>query len=70
MQLTANDLRRLAAELVGEHGASAMTVARQALVSFEAEGAVDRARFWFTLCVILGDITEHRLDPDKTVTIH
>lgn len=70
MQLSANDLCRLAAELADEHGAAAMDFARRAVVSFEAEGATDRARFWFTLCVFLGDITEYGLSPNRPVTIH
>ncbi|HXC55519.1 MAG TPA: hypothetical protein VNU97_09500 [Rhizomicrobium sp.] len=70
MQLSANDLCRLAADLADEHGADAMDVARKAVVSFEAEGAADRARFWFTLCVLLGDIADHGLNPNFPVTIH
>ncbi len=70
MQLTADDLYRLAADLADEHGASAMDVARQAVVSFEAEGEIDRARFWFTICVFLDDLTEHRAAPGVPVTIH
>ncbi|MBV9044456.1 MAG: hypothetical protein JO348_05590 [Alphaproteobacteria bacterium] len=69
--LSANDLYRLAADLAEEHGSnSAMEYARQAVVSFEAEGAIDRARFWFTMCVFLDDLAEHRLDPAYPVTIH
>ncbi|MEJ1970765.1 MAG: hypothetical protein WDN03_19365 [Rhizomicrobium sp.] len=70
MQLTANDLCRLAADLKDEHGESAMEFAQRAVAAFEAEGAVDRARFWFTMCVFLGDIVENRLDPDQTQTLH
>ncbi|HEX4303912.1 MAG TPA: hypothetical protein VHZ78_14030 [Rhizomicrobium sp.] len=70
MQLSANDLCRLAADLADEHGADAMDFARRAVVSFEAEGATDRARFWFTLCVFLKDISEHGLSPNRPVTIH
>ncbi|HUO89542.1 MAG TPA: hypothetical protein VMU08_10235 [Rhizomicrobium sp.] len=70
MQLSADDLYRLAADLKDQHGASAMEVARRAVVTFEAEGSVERARFWFTLCVFLDDINAHRLDPDRPVTIH
>jgi hypothetical protein len=70
MHLSADDLYRLAADLAEEHGASAMDVARRAVVAFEAEGSVERARFWFTLCVFLDDINEHRLDPSFPVTIH
>ncbi len=68
-QLSANDLCRLAADLCDEHGAQAMDYARRAVVTFEAEGATDRARFWFTLCVFLNDIAEYGLNPDKPVTL-
>ena len=70
MQLSADDLYRIAADLAEEHGTSAMEYARRAVVSFEAEGAVDRARFWLTVCVFLDDIVERRRDPAMQVTIH
>ena len=70
MQLSADDLYRIAADLAEEHGASAMDYARRAVVSFEAEGAMDRARFWLTVCVFLDDIVERRRDPAVQVTIH
>jgi hypothetical protein len=70
MLLGADDLYRIAADLAEEHGASAMDYARRAVVSFQAEGAIDRARFWLTVCVFLDDIVEHRQDPDAQITIH
>jgi hypothetical protein len=70
MLLSADDLYRIAADLAEEHGASAMDYARRAVVSFEADGALDRARFWLTVCVFLDDIVERRLDPAVQVTIH
>ena len=70
MLLSADDLYRIAADLAEEHGASAMEYARRAVVSFEADGALDRARFWLTVCVFLDDIVERRLDPARQVTIH
>jgi len=70
MLLSADDLYRIAADLAEEHGASAMDYARRAVVSFEADGAIDRARFWLTVCVFLDDIVERRLDPALQVTIH
>ena len=70
MLLGADDLYRIAADLAEEHGASAVEFARRAVVSFEAEGAIDRARFWLTVCVFLDDIVERRLDPSLQVTIH
>jgi hypothetical protein len=70
MQLSANDLCRLAADLADEHGTAALDFARRAVLSFEAEGATDRARFWFTLCVFLTDISEYGLSPNRPVTIH
>lgn len=70
MQLSADDLCRLAVDLAEEHGACAMDVAQRAVIAFEAEGQVERARFWFTLCVFLGDIAERRLNPLQAVTLH
>jgi hypothetical protein len=68
--LSAADLCRLAADLTEEHGVDALDFARRAVVCFEAEGAMDRARFWTTMCVFLSDIAEFGLDPDKPVTLH
>ncbi|MBS0472529.1 MAG: hypothetical protein JSR60_15765 [Proteobacteria bacterium] len=68
--LSAEDLCRLAADLTEEHGSEAMAFARRAVVSFEAEGATERARFWFTMCIFLADIIEFGLDPDRPVTLH
>lgn len=70
MQLTANDFYRLATDLTEEHGADAMDYARRAVAAFEAEGANDRARFWFTMCVFLDDLAEHRATAERPVTIH
>ncbi|HVE04948.1 MAG TPA: hypothetical protein VNB30_12910 [Rhizomicrobium sp.] len=70
MHLSADDLYRIASDLAEEHGAAAMDYARRAVVSFEAEGAIDRARFWLTVCVFLDDIVERRLDPSRQITLH
>ena len=70
MQLTADDFYRLAADLTDEHGADAVGYARRAVAAFEAEGAKDRARFWFTMCVFLDDLAEHRATAERPVTIH
>jgi hypothetical protein len=70
MELNAADFCRLAADLAAEHGDAARDYARRAVISFEAEGAVERARFWFTLSVILDDIAQARLDPDRAIVIH
>ncbi|HEY0302942.1 MAG TPA: hypothetical protein VGC36_16460 [Rhizomicrobium sp.] len=69
-ELSASDMCRLAADLAEEHGPEAMDYARRAVLSFEAEGATDRARFWFTLCVLLNDIAEYGLNPDRPVTLN
>lgn len=69
-QLSATELCRLAADLKDEHGAEAMTFARRAVASLEAEGAVERAQFWITLCVLLNDINEYHLDADRPQTLH
>jgi hypothetical protein len=70
MQLTANDFYRLASDLTDEHGTDAREYARRAVAAFEAEGAKDRARFWFTMCVFLDDLAEHRGTAERPVTIH
>jgi hypothetical protein len=70
MELNATDLCRLAADLTEEHGDAAREFARRAVVSFEAEGAVERARFWFALSVLLEDIALSRLDPDRVIVLH
>lgn len=68
--LTANDLYAIAVDLAEEHGDGAMDLARRAVVTFEAEGAMERAKLWFTLCVFLDDLAAHRLDPAYPVTLH
>ncbi len=68
--LTADDMCRIAADLLDEHGAGALNYAQRAVLCFEAEGARDRAQFWLMLCVLLDDIAENRLDPLHPVTLH
>jgi hypothetical protein len=70
MQMTADDLTRLAADLATEHGSVAADYARTAVMWFELEGAWDRAALWYTLSVLLDDIVEHRLDPNAPITLH
>ncbi len=70
MQMTADDLTRLAADLADEHGSDAADYARRAVVSFELEGAWDRAAFWFMMSVLLDDIIGLRLDPERPITLH
>jgi hypothetical protein len=68
--LSADELCRLAADFACEHGDDAMDVARRQVLSLEAEGALDRARFWLAMCVLLDDIAEHRIDPLLPQTVH
>jgi hypothetical protein len=70
MQLNAGDLCRLAADLAAEHGDAAREYARRAVVSFESEGARDRARLWLVLAIFLDDIALHRLDPSEPIVLH
>ncbi|MBV9330431.1 MAG: hypothetical protein JOZ55_02635 [Alphaproteobacteria bacterium] len=70
MAFSASDLCRLAADLASEHGHDALLYARRAVISFEAEGARDRAYIWFALSVLLDDIAAMRLDPALPLTIH
>lgn len=69
MAITTHELCSLAAELAAEHGVVAGEYARQASASCEAEGAMDRAQFWFMLSVLLDDIALHRIDPERIPTI-
>jgi hypothetical protein len=70
MELNAADFCRLAADLTEEHGDAARDYARRAVVSLQAEGSVERARFWLMLGVFLDDIALVRLDPDRTIVLH
>ncbi|MBI3677060.1 MAG: hypothetical protein HY243_10665 [Proteobacteria bacterium] len=66
----ASDFCQLAAELNADNGPEALDYARRAVVAFEADGASDRAQFWYLLSVFLDDIVTHRLNPDAAITIH
>ena len=66
----AEDTCRLAAELAEEYGEVAFTVAGRAIATYEAEGKCDRAAMWRVLHAILGDIREHRFDPNAPIAIH
>jgi hypothetical protein len=39
-------------------------------MTLEAEGAHERAQFWFLMLVLLGDIHSGRVDPEQRITIH
>ncbi len=69
-QLGASDLYRLAATLVEEHGPEALDHARRAVIALEADGEMDRARFWLTICLFLDDLVAHRRDAEQAVTLH
>jgi hypothetical protein len=69
-QLTTGDMYRLASDFAEEYGDEASDFAWRAVMSFEAEGAGERAYFWFLLLVMLGDIAAHRIDPAAAITIH
>jgi hypothetical protein len=70
MMMTTGDLYRLAFDLATEHGKDASEYASRAVMTLEAEGAHDRARFWFLMLILLGDINSGRIDPDARITIH
>jgi len=70
MPISADDFCRLAAELAAEHGLIAREYAMRAVASFEADGEVDRARFWLALSLLLDDIVTQRVDPTHKLTIH
>ena len=68
--MTTGDLYRLASDLAAEHGNRASEYASRAVVTLEAEGAYERAQFWFLMLILLGDINSGRVDPDAYITIH
>lgn len=70
MPISAQNLCRLAGELAAEHGVLAVDYARRAYRTLEYEGEMDRARFWFTLSILVDDVMAHRLDPEIIPTIH
>ena len=70
MRMSAGDFCILAGELAAEHGLLARDYARRASASFEADGEPERARFWFTLSILLDDIALYGLDPCREPTIH
>ena len=61
---------RLAAELNEEFGEVVSRVAERAIVTFEADGLVERAELWRALHALLGDIAAQRIDPYAPVAIH
>jgi hypothetical protein len=70
MRMTTGDLYRLAGDLAAEHGAAASDYACRAVMTLEAEGAHERAQFWFVMLILLGDINAGLVDPDARITIH
>jgi hypothetical protein len=70
MAMTTGDLYRLASDLADEHGPRACDYASRAVMTMEAEGNHERARFWFVMLVLLGDVVSHRVDPAAHITIH
>ena len=70
MRMTTGDLYRLANDLATEHGSAASDYASRAVMTLEAEGAHDRAQFWFLMLVLLADINSGRIDPEGSITVH
>jgi hypothetical protein len=70
MKMSTGDLYRLAGDLAAEHGTAASDFAGRAIMTLEAEGAHERAQFWFLMLILVGDVTSGRVDPDAYITIH
>jgi hypothetical protein len=71
MAMSTGELYRLASDLAAEHGPlAACDYASRAVLTLEAEGAHERARFWYLMLILLGDITSGRIDPFGRITIH
>jgi hypothetical protein len=61
---------RLAAELNEEFGEVVARAAERAIVTFEADGLVEREAMWRALHAIIGDIAAKRIDPYAPIAIH
>jgi hypothetical protein len=70
MAMSTGDLYRLAGDLAAEHGVAASDYASRAVMTLEAEGSHERAKFWFVMLVLLGDINTGRVDPDARISVH
>jgi len=70
MTMSTGDLYRLASDLAAEHGPEAVDYASRAVMTLEAEGAHERAQFWFLMLILLGDISSGRVDPLGRISIH
>ena len=70
MTMSTGDLYRLASDLAAEHGPEAVDYASRAVMTLEAEGAHERAQFWFLMLIMLGDISSGRVDPLGRISIH
>lgn len=64
------DLCQLAADLASEHGADAADFARQAFISLELDGEMERAYFWQMISILIDDIFARHIDPDLPIVIH
>ena len=68
--MNASDMRDLAAELFVEHGPGIFHVALRASAEHACDGHEDGANFWYALSLLLDDIIQARLDPDRPLTLH
>jgi hypothetical protein len=68
--MRAGEFCNLAAELASEHGDAALVYAQRASAEFASVGADDRAAFWYALSLFIGDIMNHRIDPDLPLVFH
>lgn len=70
MTISTGELCNLAAELAEEHGDGACDYAWRTYRSLATDGVCDEAEVWFSLSVLLEDITAFRLDPLLPPSIH
>jgi len=68
--MNTSDMRDLAAELVHEHGPTILQIALRASAEYACDGCEQGAHFWYALSLLLDDILQARVDPDRPLTLH
>jgi hypothetical protein len=69
-RMKTSDMRDLAAELVEEHGQAIRNIALRASAELACDGHHEGAHFWYALSLLLDDILQSRLDPDRPITVN
>jgi hypothetical protein len=69
MAISAFELCQLAGELAAEHGEYARDYARRTYRTLDVEGQAERAQFWLALSILVDDVMQYGLDPERGPSI-